>query len=53
LGSELKRQESHKILRQMYIDRGFGKKIIEIGGSYNNRLQTVVKIVEEIINGKR
>jgi nicotinamide riboside kinase len=53
LGSSDKRQELHCKLKQMYIERGFAKKIIEIGGSYNDRLITASKIINEIISGKR
>jgi nicotinamide riboside kinase len=53
LGGDKKRQDLHNELKQMYIDRGFGKKIIEIGGSYNKRLTTAVKLIDQIIEGKR
>jgi hypothetical protein len=37
----------------MYVEHGFAKKIIEIGGGYNDRLIAASKIINEIINGKR
>jgi nicotinamide riboside kinase len=53
LGGDKRRENLHEELKQMYVDRGFGKKIIEIGGSYNKRLTTAVKLIDQIIKGKR
>ena len=39
-GEQKRREELHEQLKNMYIERGF-KNIIEIGGSYNKRLNTI------------
>lgn len=41
-GSQVKREELHQRLKHMYIERGFGDKIVEIGGSYNERLNFII-----------
>lgn len=42
------RERLHKYLKSMYEDRGF-KNIIEVGGNYNERLNTIIKIVDKMI----
>jgi HTH-type transcriptional repressor of NAD biosynthesis genes len=44
------RMDLHNKLKQMYIDRGFGYKIIEIGGNYNERLNRAIEISNQLIN---
>lgn len=41
-GEQEKREELYQRLKYMYIERGFGDKIIEIGGSYNERLTQII-----------
>ena len=41
-GEQEKREELYQRLKYMYIERGFGDKIVEIGGSYNERLNQIV-----------
>lgn len=48
-GDDNKRWELHKMLKQMYIDRGFEDKIIEIGGNYQERLQKAIDIAKSLI----
>jgi nicotinamide riboside kinase len=43
------RLELHKKLKNMYIERGFGDKIIEIDGNYNERLNKALKIADDLI----
>ena len=40
----------HNELKQMFIDRGFGDKIIEITGSYEERLAKSLKICRDLID---
>ena len=39
-GEQQRRMELHNKLKQMYIEHGF-KNIVEVGGSYHERLNTV------------
>jgi len=39
----------HNRLKQMFIDRGFGDKIIEIGGNYNERLNQAINVCNGIL----
>lgn len=48
-GDQDKREDLHKYLKQMYIDRGFGDKIIEVGGNYQQRLNTVFNYIQNNI----
>ena len=41
-GEQEKREELYQRLKYMYIERGFGDKIVEIGGSYNERLTQII-----------
>jgi len=43
------RWELHAKLKQMYVDYGFGGKIIEVTGDYNTRLKTCETIIDDII----
>lgn len=43
------RNNLHNKLKQMYIDRGFKDKIIEISGNYNERLNTAIAISNMLI----
>ncbi|MCX7745342.1 MAG: multifunctional transcriptional regulator/nicotinamide-nucleotide adenylyltransferase/ribosylnicotinamide kinase NadR [Clostridia bacterium] len=43
------RKNLHEKLKQMYIDYGFGNKMIEIKGNYNERLQQSMKAVDNIL----
>lgn len=49
LGGDAQRVELHKKLKNMYIERGFGDKIIEIDGNYNERLNKALKIADDLI----
>lgn len=49
LGEDSVRMELHNKLKNMYIERGFGDKIIEISGSYNERLNKALKIADDLI----
>lgn len=41
-GNQAKREELYQRLKYMYIERGFGDKIIEIGGDYTQRLTSII-----------
>ncbi len=41
------RDNLHIKLKDLYINYGFGEKIIEVGGSYNERLQNVIEIIDK------
>ena len=41
-GDQEKREKLHERLKHMYIERGFEDKIIEIGGNYNERLNSII-----------
>lgn len=43
------RWKLHEKLKQMYIDYGFGDKLIEISGNYNERLMSSIKLVDKIL----
>lgn len=45
------RMRLHNKLKEMYEKRGFGEKIIEIGGNYNERLNKSIDISNKLING--
>jgi len=47
-GDEL-RWKLHDKLKNMYIDRGFGEKIIEIKGNYNQRLNQAISIIDNLL----
>ena len=49
-GEDEKRWRLHQLLKQMYIDRGFGDKIIEVSGNYNERLNKVMELSKRLIN---
>lgn len=49
LSEQKLRWELHNKLKTMYVDRGFKNKIIEINGSYNDRLNKAIKIVDDIL----
>lgn len=42
-GDQARREELHERLKYMYIERGFGDKIIEVGGNYSERLETILE----------
>lgn len=42
-GDQKRREMLHQRLKHMYIERGFEDKIIEIGGSYHDRLAKIVE----------
>lgn len=44
-----KRWQLHQRLKDMYISRGFGDKIIEIGGNYTERLDKAMAIVDGLL----
>ena len=44
------RYKLHEELKGMYIKRGFEDKIIEIGGTYNERLYKATKEINKLIN---
>ena len=50
-GDQSKREELHQRLKYMYIERGFGDKLIEVGGNYSDRLETIISEIEVMING--
>lgn len=39
----------HKDLLQMYLDRGFGSRIVEIGGDYNDRFSSAMQVSSQLI----
>lgn len=41
-GDQERREKLHERLKHMYIERGFEDKIIEVGGDYNTRLNTII-----------
>ena len=41
-GDQEKREALHERLKHMYIERGFEDKIVEIGGNYNERLNSII-----------
>lgn len=43
------RYKLHNKLKQMYLDRGFKDKIIEVSGNYNERLNKVIELSRGII----
>lgn len=42
-GDQDKREKLHERLKHMYIERGFEDKIVEIGGDYNTRLNSIIE----------
>ena len=49
MGEQSKREQLHKILEKMYIEKGFGDKIYIIDGSYNQRLNEAIKITRSLV----
>lgn len=43
------RYELHKKLKNMYIEHGFGDKIVDISGNYNERLQKCIKTIDKLL----
>lgn len=43
------RWKLHSKLKNMYIKKGFGNKLIEISGNYNDRLNKAIEIVDDIL----
>lgn len=41
------REQLHEKLKNMYLNKGF--KILEIGGNYSDRLDEIIKIVNEML----
>lgn len=41
-GDQERREKLHERLKHMYIERGFEDKIVEIGGDYNTRLNSII-----------
>lgn len=48
-GDQKKREELHQKLKYMYIERGFEDKIVEIGGSYYERLTKAYKLSNDLL----
>lgn len=48
-GEQERRENLHKDLVAMYESKGFKDKIIQIGGNYNERLNSIVSIVDDLI----
>lgn len=48
-GDQGKRENLHQRLKHMYIERGFEDKIVEVGGSYNERLTTIIDLINKMI----
>jgi nicotinamide riboside kinase len=44
-----KRWKFHEELKQMYIDRWFGDKIMEIHGNYEERLETAIWLIDKML----
>lgn len=42
------REQLHEKLKNMYLNKGF--KILEIGGNYSDRLDEIIKIVDEMLD---
>lgn len=49
ISEDARRWALHKKLKQMYIDHGFGSKLVEISGNYNERLIKSTKIVDDLL----
>ena len=49
ISDQNERWKMHTKLKQMYIDRGYGDKIIEISGDYTQRLNKAKEIVDKAI----
>lgn len=47
-GDQEKREALHQKLKYMYIERGFEDKIVEVGGNYTERLNTILKYLNEM-----
>lgn len=43
------RNNLHSKLKQMYIDYGFGDKLVEINGDYSQRLEKAINIIDDLI----
>lgn len=43
------RKQLHLKLKNMYIEYGFGDKLIEISGNYNERLQKSIEFIDKIL----
>lgn len=52
LSGDIQRLKMHEKLKQMYIDHGFGDKIVEISGTYAERLDQCMGIVDKLIQAK-
>ncbi|WP_459195562.1 multifunctional transcriptional regulator/nicotinamide-nucleotide adenylyltransferase/ribosylnicotinamide kinase NadR [Wukongibacter baidiensis] len=50
LSGDDRRWQLHNKLKDMYIERGFGDKIIEISGDYNERLNKAIEIIDKMLN---
>ena len=48
-GEDKARAQLHEKLKAMYIERGFGDKIVEIGGNYSDRLNRALDIANQLI----
>ncbi len=48
-GDQEKREKLHSNLKNLYIQHGFEDKILEVGGTYNERLNSVLKIVDDLL----
>ena len=48
-GEQEKREKLHERLKHMYIERGFEDKLVEIGGSYSERLTQAYKLILNLI----
>lgn len=46
-GDQERREKLHQGLKHMYIERGFENKIIEVGGNYNQRLNTIIDYINQ------
>ncbi len=49
-GDQERREMLHKKLKDMYLNRGFEEKLIEVGGNYQERLQQVIEIIDSLLN---
>lgn len=52
-GEQQKREELYQRLKYMYTERGFEDKIVEIGGNYNQRLNTAINQVNKLLGQER
>ncbi len=48
-GDQERREKLHEHLKSLYIKHGFEDKLVEVGGTYNERLQVVIDIIDKTL----